>query len=126
MAKRKTVEAQHVAFLKTYFSKKLVEGTLGSLLADKEQLESAALELRNYLEQGDPEALNNWVDGYLSPQGRKTLWTAHRNIGYRKKSNRSAHELRKSVVDQLMEWAEPEGIDNVNDAVLALLEAQEQ
>ena len=122
MAKRKTVEEQHLAFLNTYFSKKLAEKTLYSLLEENCSLEYAEGDLKACLEREDPERFNAWFDRYLSNQGRKTIWTAFRNIGYRKKNPRSEQELRKSVADQVMKWAETENIDNLNDAVLALLE----
>ncbi len=124
MAKRKQVEREHVAFLKTYFSKKLVEGDIGGLLNDDDS-ELATKELKAALQNEDIVALNTWFNTHLSTVGRKTIWTAFRNVGYRERNPRSNQELRKSLVDEVMSWAEDQGIDNLNDAVQALLEAQQ-
>lgn len=124
MGKRKTVENEHVAFLKTYFSKKLVDGTLNTLLKPAVDHTTAGQTLQKGLQSEDPEQLNQWFDDYLSKEGRKTVWTAFRNAGFRRKNPRSEQELRRSVVKDVMAWAEAQGIDDLNEAVLALLESQ--
>ena len=125
MGKRKTVENEHLAFLKTYFSKKLVDGTLNTLLKPEADGATAEQALQEGLESRDPEQLNQWFDDYLSNEGRKMVWTAFRSAGFRRKNPRSEQELRISVVREVMAWAETQGIDDLNEAVLALLEFQE-
>lgn len=125
MGKRKTVENEHVAFLKTYFSKKLVDGTLDTLLKPAADHTTAGQALQEGLQSEDPEQLNQWFDDYLSNEGRKTVWTAFRSAGFRRKNPRSEQELRRSVAKDVMTWADAQGIDDLNEAVLALLKSQE-
>ena len=126
MAKRKTVTLEHMPFLKSYFAKKLVEGGLEGLVADTGQLEDAAEVLRQCLEQEDPQQLNQWFERYLSTPGRNTIWSAYRSIGYRSKNPLTDLLLRKAVAEQVMGWAESQGIDDLNEAVLALLATQQE
>ena len=125
MGRLKQVEPEHLDFLRTYFSKKLVDGSLSELLSDPSPSEDAAEALRYVLAEGSIAGLNDWFDRYLSLAGRRAVWTAFRNVRYRKKSPLADQVLRKSVVREVMDWAEAQGIDDLNEAVLALLESQE-
>ena len=124
MGKQKRVELGHVAFLKTYFSKKLVDGTLITLLNSASAKEDAEQDLRDALKLDDPEKLNQWFHDYLSKEGRKTIWAAFRSAGYRRKNPRTELELGRVVVKDVMSWAESQGIDDLNEAVRRLLEEQ--
>lgn len=126
MGKRKTVGEENLAFLKTYFSKKLVDGTLKSLLTPTADIHAAEQDLRIGLQLEDAGKLNQWFDDYLSVTGRNTVWAAFRTVGYRRKNPRSEQELRKAVVAEVMAWAKAQGINDLNEAVLQLLEAQKR
>ena len=126
MGRLKQVEPEHLGFLRTYFSKKLVDGSLSELLSDPSLSEGAAEALRHALAEGTMAGLNGWFDRYLSLAGRRAVWAAFRNVRYRKKSPLADQVLRKSVVREVMDWAEAQGIDDLNAAVLALLEAQKE
>jgi hypothetical protein len=126
MGRLKLVEPEHLDFLRTYFSKKLVDGSLSELLSDPALSEDAVETLRQALAEGSVVGLNDWFGRYLSLAGRRAMWTAFRNVRYRKKSPLADQVLRKSVVREVMDWAEAQGIDDLNAAVLALLEAQKE
>lgn len=122
MPEFKKIEAEHVDHLSRYLARKMADGTLVDLLEDPETQGAAVKALEKVLRTPDADDLQKWFDRYLSRKGRSKVWTANRNAPYRGRNRRSEQELRKAVVKRVMDWAEKNGISELNDAVIALLE----
>ena len=120
----KPVEQEHLEFMKKYFSRKLIDGTWVDLLENTTSKKKAEEKLRAALKDNDADKLNQWFLTHLSTKGRKYIWSAHRNVDYRQRKPTVDRTLRSEVFTALMAWAKEHGANDVNDAVLLLLDRQ--
>lgn len=122
MPEFKQIESEHVDYLCRYLARKVADKTLEDLLEDPATQGAALKALEKVLRAPEVQPLQQWFDRYLSRKGRAKTWTACRNAPHRQRNPRSKQELRKPVMEQVMAWAEDNGISDLNEAVIALLE----
>ena len=121
MAEFKQVEKKHLEYLCRYLGRKVADGKLAELLEDPDTQGAAIEALEKVLRNPGTKPMQKWFDDFLSRKGREKVWIANRNIPHRERNPRGKQELHKPVMEDVMSWAKENGIDNLNEAVLALL-----